>query len=140
MRKKLLPAVFVLLLLIAGVGTWVFRHPLQEQEPQSLIEHISAYNFSEKALQSDIPVVVDFWAEWCGPCRMLSPTLADVAEQFKGRVRVLKVDSDASKDLVKEYKIDALPTLILFKNGKEVKRSMGLISRDSLVSFLSSGA
>ena len=136
MRKLLIAVIAFLLLVLLAFGIRMRFQPAAGPAPAPLMEHISAYNFKEKVLDSGIPVVVDFWAEWCGPCRMLAPLLAEVAEEHEGKVRILKVDADASRDLLSQYKVEALPTLILFRNGREVRRSMGLIPRDSLERFI----
>jgi thioredoxin 1 len=73
----------------------------------------------------DKPVLVDFWAEWCGPCKMMAPVLAELAKAWKGRLTVIKVDTEAKPDLAARYRISAIPTLILFKGGAEVHRMQG---------------
>lgn len=98
----------------------------------SVIE-INANEFEEKVLRSAIPVMVDFYAESCGPCRMLAPILAEVADELKGQAAVYKVDAVANTDLAQRFRITALPTVSVFKQGHEVARLVGLQSRARLL-------
>ena len=82
-------------------------------------------NFEAEVLQSDKPVLVDFWAEWCGPCKLLAPTVDEVADNFAGKAKVGKLDTDANQKIAANYGISAIPTLILFEGGEEVERSVG---------------
>lgn len=95
----------------------------------NLIEFTDA-NFQEEVLNSEQPVLVDFWAEWCGPCRMLGPKIEQMARDFQGRVKVGKLDTDANRDIAMRYRIDAIPTVILFKNGQPAERIVGLREHD----------
>lgn len=97
-------------------------------------------NFDAEVLQSDKPVLVDFWAEWCMPCRMLAPTIDQVAEEFDGKVKVGKVDTDSNRDVSVKYGISAIPTVILFKNGEIQKKFVGLTNKDDLASALTDAA
>ncbi len=83
-------------------------------------------NFEQEVLKSELPVLVDFWAEWCMPCRMLAPTIEKVAKDYAGKVKVGKVDTDANRDISIKYGISAIPTVILFKNGEIAKKFVGL--------------
>ena len=83
-------------------------------------------NFKEEVLNSEIPVLVDFWATWCGPCRMLAPTIAKIAEEQEGKVKVGKVDVDEQPELAVRFGISSIPTLIVFKGGQAVKTSVGV--------------
>ena len=83
-------------------------------------------NFEDQVVQSDQPVLVDFWAEWCMPCRMLAPTIEKLAGQYEGKVKVGKVDTDSNRDVSVKYGISAIPTVILFKGGEVVKKFVGV--------------
>ncbi|MBQ9102225.1 MULTISPECIES: thioredoxin [Treponema] len=93
-------------------------------------------NFEDEVLKSEIPVLVDFWASWCGPCKMLAPTVAQIAEEYSGKIKVGKVNVDEEESLSREYGIVSIPTVILFKNGKPEKTSIGLVPKETLVSML----
>ena len=82
-------------------------------------------NFESEVLQSQTPVLVDFWAEWCGPCRMIAPVIDALAEEYKGRVKVGKVDTDANRNTAMRFSISAIPTILIFKNGQLVQRFQG---------------
>lgn len=95
-------------------------------------------NFRDEVLESDVPVLVDFWAEWCMPCKMLSPTIDALAEEFKGRAKVGKVDTDSNRETAVKYGISAIPTVIIFKNGEVAKKFVGLQSKNDFAAALES--
>ncbi len=97
---------------------------------------VNVNNFESEVLKSEIPVLVDFWATWCGPCRMLAPTVSAVAEKFSGKVKVCKVDIDENIPLAEKFGIEVIPTLVVFKGGKEQTRKMGLITQAEVESML----
>lgn len=82
--------------------------------------------FEKEVLQSDVPVLVDFWAEWCGPCRLLAPVIDDLADEYKGKAKVAKVDTDQSRNTAIKYSISAIPTVILFNKGQVAKKFVGV--------------
>ena len=96
-------------------------------------------NFNEEVLNSDIPVLVDFWATWCGPCMMLSPVIAELAEEFEGKVKVGKVNVDEQNELAMEYRVASIPTLLLFKDGKLDKSSVGFMPKAAIIETLGLG-
>lgn len=93
---------------------------------------ITDANFRGQVLGSDIPVMVDFWAPWCGPCRMLGPIVEELAEEFKGRVKVGKLNTDEHQEVAAELRIAAIPTVLFFKKGKLVGRAVGVSPKDAL--------
>jgi thioredoxin 1 len=95
-------------------------------------KEITDTNFEADVLGSDKPVLVDFWAEWCGPCRMIAPSVEAVAEEFAGRADFYKMNVDENMNVPQQYGIRGIPTLILFKNGQEQERIVGAVSRDAI--------
>ena len=96
------------------------------------IQEVNDSDFEQAVLQSGRPVLVDFWAPWCGPCRALAPTLAEVAADWTGRARVMKLNVDASPSSAERFSVRAIPTLILFKNGREVERLLGAVNKTEI--------
>ena len=93
-------------------------------------------NFQQEVLDSDVPSLVDFWAEWCMPCKMIAPTLEELAAEFAGRVKVGRVDTDDNRDTAMKYGISAIPTLILFKDGQVISKFVGLQPKANLKAAL----
>ena len=93
-------------------------------------------NFETEVLKSDIPVLVDFWATWCGPCMMLSPVIAELAEELDGKVKVGKVNVDEQNELAMQYRVASIPTLLLFKNGELAKTSVGFMPKHEIIATL----
>ena len=91
-------------------------------------------NFKTEVLNSEVPVVVDFWATWCGPCRKLGPVLDEIATEFDGKVKFVKVNTDENIKTAKDYAISGLPSLLVFKNGQAVERLVGLMPKSSIIS------
>jgi thioredoxin 1 len=100
------------------------------------VQQFTDANFEAEVLKSSVPVLVDFWAEWCMPCRMLGPTIDQLAEEFKGKVKVGKVDTDNNRNISVQFGISAIPTVILFKGGQVAKKFVGLQSKGEFVSAL----
>lgn len=93
-------------------------------------------NFEMEVLKSNMPVLVDFWAEWCGPCRALAPKLEEIASEFNGKVRIVKVNVDENQSTPSQYGIRGIPAMLLFKSGAEVGQLVGNQPKDAIVDFL----
>ena len=102
---------------------------------EALFEFTDA-NFDTEVLGSDVPVLVDFWAEWCQPCHMLTPTIKELAADFEGRAKIGKMDCDSHRQAAVKFGISAIPTVILFKNGEVAKKFVGLTPKDQFASAL----
>jgi len=101
----------------------------------NLIELTDA-DFDATVKGSEVPVLVDFWAPWCGPCKMIGPMIAEIADEYAGKVKVCKVNTDDNRDAAVEYGINAIPTLILFKSGQVEKKWVGLTSKKDIIEEL----
>ena len=95
--------------------------------------HLTEKNFEQEVLKSNIPVLVDFWAEWCGPCRAIAPIVEELATELQGKLKVAKVDVDEAQDLAAGYNVMSIPTLIIFKNGKPVEEILGAMPKPQLM-------
>lgn len=102
---------------------------------QTVVEFTDA-NFATEVINSDIPVLVDFWAEWCQPCRMLTPTIEEISQEYEGKIKVGKVDTDSNREVSMNYGIQSIPTVILFKGGEVAKKFVGLTPKDKFVEAL----
>lgn len=103
-----------------------------------LIKHVSDTNFEQDVLHADRPVLVDFWAEWCGPCKAFAPVLDDIAKQYQGKLTVAKLDIDANPATPGKYGIRGIPTVILYKGGAVQAQKVGALTKSALTAFLDS--
>lgn len=97
---------------------------------------ITKDNFEQEVLKSDKPVLIDFWAPWCGPCRMLSPTIAEIAEEYKDKVKVGKVNVDEEGELAAMFRVSSIPLLVVMKNGKVVNSAVGVRPKSQILKML----
>ncbi|MDR1117011.1 MAG: thioredoxin [Oscillospiraceae bacterium] len=98
--------------------------------------NITKNNFDEAVLSSDIPVVVDFWAEWCGPCKIMGPIFEQLSEEYDGKIKFCKLDVDENGELAAQYNVMGIPTMILYKDGGEAERIVGSRPADEVADFL----
>ncbi len=101
-----------------------------------LIKHTTDASFDADVLQADRPVLVDYWAEWCGPCKMIAPILDDVAEQYGDRIQIAKMNVDENRDVPAKFGIRGIPTLMLFKDGQLAATKVGALSKAQLTAFI----
>jgi thioredoxin len=96
------------------------------------MQEVTDQSFEQDVLKSEVPVLVDFWAEWCGPCKMLAPTVEKVANEYEGKAKFVKLNIDDNNQVAQQFGIKGIPTLILFKDGSEADRTVGLTTKDNI--------
>ena len=100
------------------------------------ISQITDAQFAEEVLNSDVPVLVDFWAPWCGPCKMIAPVLEDVADEYAGKLKVVKLNVDENTETAPKYNVRGIPTLIIVKGGEVAATKVGAVSKSQLIEFV----
>jgi thioredoxin 1 len=110
----------------------------KELSMAGIVADLTDANFEQEVLKSPIPVLVDFWAEWCMPCKMIAPTVAELAGEYAGKIKIGKVDTDSNRQISMKFNISAIPTLIFFKDGQMVKKFVGLQQKKDLKAAIDS--
>ncbi|WP_304529039.1 thioredoxin TrxA [Dyella sp. OK004] len=110
--------------------------PDSETPVSDLITHVSDDAFEQEVLKSDTPVLLDFWAEWCGPCKAIAPILDDLAKQYEGKLRIAKINIDHNQKTPRNYGVRGIPTLMVFKNGKVEATQIGAVSKGQLAQMI----
>lgn len=97
-----------------------------------MVSDINAFGFKSEVLESEVPVIVDFWAEWCVPCRMIAPVMEELSHEYNGKVKFFKLNTDKDPSIAIQYQIMSIPTLLFFKNGKPVDKVIGVVPKKNL--------
>jgi len=97
------------------------------------VVHVTDKNFESEVLKAEVPVLVDFWAEWCGPCKMIGPIIDEISDELNGKLKVAKVNVDEAQDLAGKFNIMSIPTLLIFKGGEPVEQIVGAMSKDQML-------
>lgn len=100
--------------------------------------HVTDTSFESDVLQSEIPALIDFWAAWCGPCKMIAPLLEELSDEYAGRIKVCKIDVDSNPETAAKFNVRGIPTLLMFKNGSIEATKVGALSKSQLVEFVDS--
>lgn len=116
----------------------IFTDPVKEPHPMTdpMTEAVTDSTFKESVLDSEVPVLVDFWAPWCGPCRMVAPVVDEIAQQYEGQIKVVKLNTDENPNVASQYGIRSIPTLMIFKGGERVDMVVGAVPKTTLANTL----
>jgi thioredoxin 1 len=107
-----------------------------ESKTGSTVTHVTTKTWDSEVLRSNLPVFVDFWAEWCGPCRMVGPAVEQIGKIMADKIKVAKLNVDENQEIAMKYGIQSIPSLVLFKNGKEVSRTIGAAPKEAYIKFI----
>jgi thioredoxin 1 len=116
---------------------WIFNKKLRRLKLSDKVIHVSDESFKEVVLDSDKPVLVDFWASWCGPCLALTPVIDDLAEEMSDKIKICKLNVDENQKTAMQYGIKGIPTILIFKNGQVAEQSVGLVPKEQLKELVS---
>ncbi|HEX6253672.1 MAG TPA: thioredoxin [Nitrososphaera sp.] len=105
-------------------------------DSNNLVSHVTTQRWDAEVLKADVPVLVDFWAEWCGPCRMVGPAVEQVAKIMADKVKVTKLNVDENQEIAMRYNVQSIPSLLLFKGGKEIARTIGAAPKETYLKFI----
>ena len=100
------------------------------------LHQITDQTFTQEVLESEVPVLVDFWAEWCGPCRMIAPILEDVSQEIKGRVKIVKINIDENPNIPAQFGVRSIPTLTIFKNAQPISTKSGVLPKGKIIEWV----
>jgi thioredoxin 1 len=120
-----------------GMPSGIARFRDTKKFAMSSVAAVSDASFDQDVLQSDVPVLVDFWAPWCGPCRMVAPIVDEIAKEFEGRIKVVKLNTDENPNVASQYGIRSIPTLMIFKGGQKADTVVGAVPKTTLASTIS---
>ena len=109
---------------------------MDSKTENNVVTHLASKTWDAQVLKSDLPVLVDFWAEWCGPCRMVGPAVEQVGKIMAGKVKVAKLNVDENQEIAMRYSIQSIPSLLLFKGGKEIARTIGAAPKEAYLKFI----
>ena len=105
-------------------------------DSNNIVTHVTTQNWEAEVLKSNVPVLVDFWAEWCGPCRMVGPAVEQVGRVMADKVKVTKLNVDENQEIAMRYNVQSIPSLLLFKDGKEIARTIGAAPKETYLKFI----
>jgi thioredoxin 1 len=109
---------------------------MESKTENNLVTHVATKTWDAEVLKSDLPVLVDFWAEWCGPCRMVGPAVEQVGKVMAGKVKVAKLNVDENQEIAMKYSVQSIPSLLLFKEGREIARTIGAAPKEAYLKFI----
>lgn len=139
MKEKIIYLIGFITFIVVLIGLSIVitkKEQIKEIEKENSVTKINSTTFEKEVLNSDKKVLIDFYADWCGPCKMVSPIIAEIGQENKN-IKVVKINIDDEKELTKKYKITSIPTLVVIKNGKEITRGIGALSKQRILELIS---